>query len=115
MDIRIHCLTLSLTKITKDVCKTPLSNISKNLALCIDNTDPASDEVEFCGYLLMNTSTQKYHNVQFQTPINVPAANSNIRSTPDSELYPFSFDFSFENKEVPRTSTAEKTGLRFFY
>lgn len=54
MDTSVYCLIPSLTKITKDVCKIPLS---KNLALCIDNTDPASDAVEFCVYLLMNTST----------------------------------------------------------
>lgn len=57
MDMSAHCLILSLTKITKDVCKIPLSSIGKNSALCIDNTDPASNAVEFCGYLLMNTST----------------------------------------------------------
>lgn len=55
MDISVCLLTLRLSKITADVCKIPLSSISKNLVLCIDNTDPAGDAVEFCGYLLMNT------------------------------------------------------------
>lgn len=49
MDISVCLLTLRLSKITTDVCKIPLSSISKNLVLCIDNTDPAGDAVEFCG------------------------------------------------------------------
>lgn len=33
-------LFLSLTKITKNVCKIPLRSIGKNWALCINNTNP---------------------------------------------------------------------------
>lgn len=50
--------------------------------------------VEFCGYLLMNTSTQEYQNLQFQTPISITAANGSTSPTSDdSELYPFSSHF----------------------
>lgn len=87
-------LILSLTKITKDVCKIPLRSIGKNLALCINNTDFEVMAVEFCGYLLMNTSTQEYQNLQFQTPISITAANGSTSPTSDdSELYPFSSHF----------------------
>lgn len=47
MGISIYCLILSLTKITKDVCKISLRFIGKNVALCIDNRDPTSDAWNF--------------------------------------------------------------------
>lgn len=60
----------------------------------------------------MNTSMQKYSNIQFQTPINISAPNTNTCSAPDdSELYPLSFDSFFENKSTSQTSYGGKDRL----